>query len=374
MKLALQTFTSLVQGMAATTQSASRQVLDLTVGSTLRAILEANASVGLWMQWLILQVLQLTRAATSSGVDLDSWMADFSLTRLPAMFATGTVTFSRLAPTIPALIPPGTLVRTTDAAMTFAVTTDQTNPLWSAAQAGYALPAGTVSIDLPVVAQVAGASGNVQANMVSMLASAVPGVDVVINTMPFVNGMEPESDAALRARFQGFLGSLSRATRSAVGYAIISIQQGLIYTITENIDGSGAVRMGSFVVIVDDGSGSPSPVLLSDVYAAIDAVRPLGSTFFVRAPDIIHMTLSMTVSLATDADRNAVVAQIVSAVTDYVDSLPIGAILPITRIAQIVYDTHPAVTSVGQVLLNGAAVDLIASASEVIKTTGVVVN
>src|SRR5487761_2698298 len=110
MKLALQTFTSLVQGMAATTQSASRQVLDLTVGSTLRAILEANASVGLWMQWLILQVLQMTRAATSSGVDLDSWMADFSLARLPATFATGTVTFSRLVPTIPASISPGTLV------------------------------------------------------------------------------------------------------------------------------------------------------------------------------------------------------------------------------------------------------------------------
>ena len=374
MNLALQTFTGLVQGMAAATQSAARQVLDLTVGSTLRALLEANASVALWMQWLILQVLQMTRAATSSGVDLDSWMADFSLARLPATFATGTVTFSRLVPTIPASISPGTLVRTSDAAMTFVVTADPTNPLWSPQQAGYSLPAGSASVDLPVVAQVAGSAGNVQAQTVTMLASAVLGVDAVVNSAPFVNGMDPESDPALRARFQAFLGSLSRATRSAVGYAIISIQQGISYTIAENIDASGAVRTGSFVVTVDDGSGSPSPALLSGVYAAIDAVRPLGSTFFVRAPDILHTTVSLTIGVAASADRNTIVAQIANAVTGYIDSLPIAAALPITRVAQVAYDTNPAVISVGQVLLNGAAADLIPPSSGVIKTSGIVVN
>ena len=68
--------------MAAAVQAAATQLLDLTVGSTLRAVLEANASVCLWMQWLILQVLRTTRAATSTGADLDSWMADLSLTPL----------------------------------------------------------------------------------------------------------------------------------------------------------------------------------------------------------------------------------------------------------------------------------------------------
>ena len=53
MQLPLQTFTSLVQGMAAAVQAASARILDLTIGSTLRAILEATASIGLWMQWLI---------------------------------------------------------------------------------------------------------------------------------------------------------------------------------------------------------------------------------------------------------------------------------------------------------------------------------
>ena len=78
--------------MAAAVEASATQLLDLTVGSTLRAVLEANASIGLWMQWLILQVLRTTRAATSNGADLDSWMADLTLTRLPAVAATGTVT------------------------------------------------------------------------------------------------------------------------------------------------------------------------------------------------------------------------------------------------------------------------------------------
>ena len=136
MQLSLQTFSTLVQNMAAAVQGASNQLLDLTVGSTLRAVLEANASVALWMQWLILQVLRMTRAATSSGADLDSWMADFSLMRLPAVAATGLVTFSRFSPTMAALVPVGALVRTADGTQTFRVTEDTANVAWDPSSNG----------------------------------------------------------------------------------------------------------------------------------------------------------------------------------------------------------------------------------------------
>src|ERR1700755_177634 len=114
MQLSLQNFSTLVQNMAAAVQASANQMLDLTVGSTLRAVLEANASLGLWMQWLILLVLRTTRAATSSGADLDSWMADMTLARLSAVAATGIVTFSRFTPSFSALVPAGSLVRTAD--------------------------------------------------------------------------------------------------------------------------------------------------------------------------------------------------------------------------------------------------------------------
>jgi uncharacterized phage protein gp47/JayE len=119
MQLSLRNFNTLVQNMAAAVEASATQLVDLSVGSTLRAVLEANASIGLWMQWLILLVLRMTRAATSSGGDLDSWMGDFSLARLPAIAATGIVTFSRFTPTVAALIPAGALVRTSDGTQTF---------------------------------------------------------------------------------------------------------------------------------------------------------------------------------------------------------------------------------------------------------------
>src|ERR1019366_9585348 len=108
MQLQLRTFDTIVAAAAAAVQAAATTVLDLTVGSVLRAILEANAGLGLWLQWLILQVLQTTRAATSTAGDLDTWMADFGLTRLAAVAANGIVTFSRFSPVTTALVPVGT--------------------------------------------------------------------------------------------------------------------------------------------------------------------------------------------------------------------------------------------------------------------------
>src|SRR5690348_7832551 len=103
----LLSFSSLVQNMAAYVQGSASQLLDLTVGSVLRAILEASASMALWLQWLVLQLLAITRLATSSGNDVDSFVNDFGLTRLPGVGATGTVTFGRFNNTPAAFIPVG---------------------------------------------------------------------------------------------------------------------------------------------------------------------------------------------------------------------------------------------------------------------------
>ena len=112
MQLSLQNFSTLVQNMAAAVQGAANSLLDLTVGSVLRAILEANASLALWLQWLIVQVLQVTRLATCTGADCDSFGADFGFVRLPAITAVGAVTFGRFTPNIAAFIPVSTNIST----------------------------------------------------------------------------------------------------------------------------------------------------------------------------------------------------------------------------------------------------------------------
>lgn len=355
MQLPLQDFTALVRTQAAAAKGAARGLVDLSVGSVLRAVLEANASIGLWLQWLITEVLATTRAATSTGADLDSWAADFGLARLPGVAATGIATFSRITAGLPALVPEGALVKTgtgTDA-LTFKVAKDAGNPAWNDLGSGYSLRLADLAVSVPVVAMTAGRAGNVKAGEMRLLASAIPGVDSVTNEAPAAGGLDAESDAALRKRFGGFFDSRTRATAQAVGYAVQSLQQGLSYAIAERVDTAGALRPGHFTVVIDDGTGRASPDLLARASAAIEKVRPLGGTFSVRAPQVVRADISLFAQGPDDAQ-----AAVRAALGAYVSALPLGAGLVISRLTQIAHDADPRIERVTTVTVNGKEADL----------------
>ncbi|MBX5454333.1 MAG: baseplate J/gp47 family protein [Acidobacteriia bacterium] len=374
MKLPLQTFSSLVQNAAAFVQGAASGLLDLSVGSVLRAVLEANASIGLWLQWLLLLVLNNTRAATSQGPDLDSWMADFALTRLPAVAAMGTVTFSRFSPINSALIPVGALVKTGDGTQSFAVIASPNNPLFSPTQSGYVLGAGVASGLVPVVATTPGSAGNVQAGTVTLLASAIPGVDSVTNSAAFTGGADAESDAAFRARFVAYINSRTQATKAAIGYAISSLQQGLSYTIAENVDTAGNPRAGNFVVTVTNGQANLPESLLAEVSAAIDAVRPVGTSFAVQTPQQIVANVSLSLTLIANTNSAQVSAQVSNSISSYIGGLGIGQALPIARIAQLALDASPFILNVSNISINGQSVDLNPGATGIVVAGNITIN
>jgi uncharacterized phage protein gp47/JayE len=273
-----------------------------------------------------------------------------------------------------ALIPAGALVRTADGTQTFSVSADTAHASWSVSGNGYVVAAGLVALDVPVIAQTPGSAGNVQAGTISLLASALPGIDAVSNANGFQNGLDDESDDAFRSRFRNFIASRSRATPLAVGYTISSIQQGLNYDIQENADPSGQSLMGSFVVTVDDGSGSPSTALLSTVQTAIDAVRPVGSVFSVQAPTVVTANISLNITVPAGTTKAPILALVGNAIGAYIDSLPIGVVLPLTRLAQIAYSASPAVINVGAVMANGSTSDIAVGATEVVKAGMIAVN
>lgn len=372
MQLQLQDFTMLVRNMAASVQGSARALIDLTTGSVLRAILEANASVALWLQWLIVQVLAQTRAATSTGTDLDTWVADFSLLRLPAQPALTTAIFSRITPGFPASIPVGTQVKTADTTQTFSVLPDTGNPAYDPATNTYNLAAASTSIALPVQAQIPGSAGNVQAGLIAMLATAIPGVDTVTNPLQAQGGIDAEADAALRARFANFIDSRSRATPAAIAFTIDSLRQGLSHVITENTSPSGAAVPGTFIVTIDDGSGSPPASLISTVASAVDAVRPIGTQFFVMPPIVLTPTISLTIAVS-DSNKPASQAAVAAAINGYIATLPIGASLPVSRVAAIAYGAAANITNVSNVTINDAA-DLVPLPTGVIRPGIVAVN
>ena len=366
-------FASLMEQMAASVQGTATALIDFTVGSVMRAILEANAAVALWLQWLILQVLSATRASTSQGPDLDSWMADFSFTRLGGTPAQGIVTFGRYTPGLATTINAGASVATADGSQTFTVVAQPANPTWNGV-GGYTLAAALSSIDLPVEAVAAGTGGNVVATSITLLTTPLSGVDWIVNATALTGGMNAESDAAFRARFQLYINSRSLSTVTAIEAAVASLQQGLRYTVFENQAANGTSVIGSFCVIADDGTGYPSESLLAEVLTAVGAVRPIGSTYYVLAPSIAAVSVTMSLLTTNAATHAAVAASVQFAVATWIGGLPIGGRLALSMLEAIAHETDPRVISVTTALINGAAADFVAPSNGVIIAASVTVS
>ena len=301
-------------------------------------------------------------------------MADFGLTRLAATYATGRVTFSRFTPTNQAVVPIGAAVQTSDGTETYSVTVDATNATYSATLNGYVLAPGAASVTVPVLANTAGAAGNAAVSGVNTMGQAIPGVDTVTNAAAFSNGADAESDTALRTRIVAYIASLSKATKSAIGYAITSLKQGITYTLVENYQYNGSPQVGFFYVVVDDGTGYPSSTLISTVYNAVDAVRPFTVTFAVFAPVVVIANVTITVTTSAGAAHPTIVAIVQTAITGAINALGLGNSLPFTKIAQLAYEASTYVTNVSGVTLNGATLDLIATNQQTIKAGTVTVS
>jgi hypothetical protein len=65
---------------------------------------------------------------------------------------------------------------------------------------------------------------------------------------------------------------------------------------------------------------------------------------------------------------------VATALTTYIDALPIGTALPYTRLAQVAYGASPFVANVSSLTLNGGIADLVPSAFGVVKAGTVAVN
>lgn len=367
MALNTKSFTRLVQDYTAAVQGAATALLDFTTGSILRAIAEAQAGVALWLQGLVLRVLATSRLATSSAADVDSYIADFGLIRLPAIAASGLATFSRFTPAAQAVVPVGAQVQTLDGAQTFAVIVDTGNAAYSATLGGYVIAAHVASLAVPVQALTGGAGGNISAGTLTVLQTGISGVDTVTNAAPFINGFDAESDAAVKARFVAFINSLSKGTVGAFEFAITNLRQGLQVKLRENEDYNGTPDNGMVTIVVDDGSGAIPNALLTQCLAAVNAVRAAGIRVTVFAATVVTANVTMTITSAPGYDHATVAGQVQTALAAFITSLGVGNSLPFTRLAQIAYDASPGVAGISGITLNTGTADLAATYRQTIK-------
>jgi len=373
-ELETRTFDQLVEVQASAVQGASTSALiDFSTGSILRALAQAFAAVVLWLQAIILQLLTTTRAATASAGDLDSWMADFAVSRLAAVPATGQVTFARFTPTNAATIPVGALIQTSDGSVQYTVVADASLPAWSTSAGAYFIPASIPSATVAVQAVTAGATGNAAAGAINTLAQALSGVDTVSNALAFTNGADAERDPALRTRFVEYIGSLAKATPAAVDYAITSLQLNLTDKIVENYDYAGNYKPGTFYTVIDDGSGSPSADTVNAAAAAVEAVRACGIQQAAFAVVPVVANVSLTVGIAGGFIGATVREAVAAAIAEYIATLAQGETLMWNRLFSVAYGVA-GVSSVTGLTINSGTSDLAASAKQVVQVGTVTVT
>lgn len=366
-------FDELVQDQATAIQAVAPVTIDAGVGTVLRAIIESNAALGLWLEGLILRVLSMTRAATSNDLDLDSWVADFGLARIAGTPASGNVTFSRAVTTQAALVPVGAEIDTADGSRTFTVIRDTANVNYVSTSDGYRLNIGVGSISVPVQDTASGAAGNLSATTLTKLTSPVQYVDAVTNPLPFTNGTDAEPDDMLRERFVAYLASLSRGTLGAIGFAASSVEGVTSYAIVENKQVNGTDDYGFFYVVVDDGSGAPPSTLLDDVYDAVEGYRAVGVRFAVVAPIVTTVNVTANIKLASAGYVSSdVLLEATDALKSYIASLDLGEPLYFTKVANTIYEASEGIINVSSVLVNGATADIVPSSARTVVRPGTV--
>jgi uncharacterized phage protein gp47/JayE len=370
----IQTFDQLVTNQATAQQAQSSQILDQSEGSVTLAVNESNADIAQWLQSLVIQLIAVTRLSTSTGPDVDSFIADFGcIPRLPAIPATGAAIFSRFTSSIQALIYPGATVQSADGSENYIVTTDATNSAWSPDLLAYVVPISTSSVTVPIQAVVAGSSGNMAVGSVTVITTAIPGVDTVTNATATTGGQDIEPDGAVKARFVEFIASFQEGTIAAVKYAVVQTQVGLVCNIVENYSYSNVLQLGYFYVILDDGSGAPSTTLINLVKANIEAIRPLCSSFDIFAPVIINADVAIALTLSS-GNLSAIEALVQAAIIAYINSTPLGQPLAYTMLSAVAYGVSPLITNVTAITLNGGIADLIATNQQTIKAGAITIS
>jgi uncharacterized phage protein gp47/JayE len=300
-------------------------------------------------------------------------MADFGFARLGAVASTGQVTFARFQPTAAAVVPVGAIVATSVGGAQFVVTADPTNAAYSTnangtGVAGYTVAANVPSIAVAAAAVTPGSAGNILAGTISLLLQPISGIDTATNGAAFVGGLDPESDAAFRVRFQAFIAALMKGTTTAYSYALTSLQSGLTFQILENTAPNLTAQLGFVTICLDDGTGNPPSSLIQAALAAVEAVRCAGITVGIIPPQIVSANIAMTLASTITANHAADVAAASNALQVYINALPVGSTLPFSRLSQVAYDASPNISNVTGVTLNGGTADLTVTTLQVVKS------
>lgn len=216
---------------------------DLNEGSVLYDLLSTVAEQIAESDVRLAQIRDQFTLDGATGTDLDERAEELGMSRLSATRANGDVTLSRADTTDALAVPVGSVLGRSDSDVTY-ITTEEVS-----------FSAGVASVDVRVQAQSVGAQGNASSSSIDLLIDMPSDVTGVTQAGNLSNGVDAETDSALRARARRHLNSLARCQPVALEYAVLS------YTATDETRATVAtvyedpVTYGRVEILIDDGSG-----------------------------------------------------------------------------------------------------------------------
>ena len=273
---------------------------------------------------LYVQADWVTRQAfpqTAEGEYLDYHAQLRSLERKPALPAQGTVRFTAgEAAQSDRSIPQGTVCMTAGL-VRFATT-----------QAAV-LPAGELTVDVPVQALEPGTAGNVSAQTVVSMAVAPMGIASCTNPQAFAGGADGEGDEELRARILDTFRRLPNGANAAFyEQGALSFDQVAAAAVIPKPRGLGSVD-----VIVSTLAGTPGEELLEQLQDYFEQRREIAVDVQVKAPTPVTVNVAVQVKAKGGWDKTQVLDQVEGALEGWFDGKLLGQDVLLARLGSLIY-------------------------------------
>lgn len=306
------------------------------------------------LEFFLPETLKIMFPQWAYGEWLDLHATGLGLTRRPPNRATGTVTVEGV---------PGTII---PAGFVFAVPAVGSSPaIEFYTQEEATIPdAGTANI--PIAAVEAGASGNVAAASITIMASPITGITTITNEAKTSGGTAEENDDTLRER----IAELEKtANTSFVGCDADYIRW------AKEIAGVGTVLIDTQYeeehpnwvrLVILDANGEPGNAqILEDVYNhimrpddRIQRLAPIGAVLFVEAPNGTTIDYYIGgLKLETDTDLDTVLAAFRQNLRTYYITAKEEGVVRYTRACAVLSDTA-GVVDFDTLTLNGGTENL----------------
>lgn len=343
----------------------------LASGDPLLGIFQAASSQLTFVESLAAWIAAFARSTTSSGNALDSWMSQFSFSRLPAVAAiSNTVLLSRSTPAVqPYPIPLGSVFQTSQG-IQYALVADSTQTAYQSGGSGsYLMPLGASSIQVTVQALVAGESSNIAANTLNQLVTQITGVQTVNNPFAITSGSAAESDSAFRSRFVLFIQGLRQGVKALISNAIAGVQAGLQFVIVPNETIAGTTQYGYFYASI----WPYTDALQAQVYEAVANAVADGIQFNIYSAVQVTAAIVVTIEVENGYLSSTVQTAVQAALANYVNGLVLGQPLYWSYLFDVIYAV-PGVLNALNLTVNGGTSDIGASAPSIIRASSVNVN